>query len=75
MNTYKNLDGNSGITRYESGIDCIVVEFNYDNKYIYTYKSAGKSVVEKMKRLASAGRGLSTYISRTVREHFERKLE
>lgn len=74
MKPYKNIEGHSGVTGYEPGTDNITVEFNHHAVYRYTYKSAGKNVVEKMKRLAQAGRGLSTYISQSVREHFEKKL-
>ena len=35
--------------------------------YVYTYASAGRRHVEAMKRLARAGAGLSTYISRYIR--------
>jgi len=74
MEQYKNLAGHSGVTGYEIGAESIAVAFNHNAVYLYTYKSAGKSAVEKMKRLAKAGRGLSTYISQHVREHFEEKL-
>jgi hypothetical protein len=74
MEKYLNRDGNSGVTGYEIGTDGISVQFNHNAVYLYTYKSAGKKVIEKMKELAVAGKGLSTYISRTVRENFEKKL-
>ena len=74
MTPYQNLEGHSGVTGYELMPDSISVEFNHDTVYIYTYKSAGKKVIEKMKALAKSGRGLSTYISREVRENYDRKL-
>jgi hypothetical protein len=74
MERYKNIEGHSGVTGYEAGTNSIAVEFNHNAVYLYTNKSAGKSVVEKMKRLAKAGRGLSTYISQSVRGHFEQKI-
>tara|TARA_B100001105_G_C22298526_1_gene402748 strand:+ start:699 stop:923 length:225 start_codon:yes stop_codon:yes gene_type:complete len=74
MPRYKNLDGNSGVSAYEIGSDSIAVAFGPDDKYLYTYASAGKRIIEKMKKLAVAGRGLSTYISQTVKEKFEKKL-
>jgi len=74
MTPYQNLEGHSGVTGYELMSDGISVEFNHDTVYIYTYKSAGKKVIEKMKTLAKSGRGLSTYISREVRENYDRKL-
>ncbi|KGO87405.1 hypothetical protein Q765_06995 [Flavobacterium rivuli WB 3.3-2 = DSM 21788] len=74
MKKYLNKEGHSGVTGYEVGTAGISVEFNHDAVYLYTYKSAGKKVVERMKELAEAGRGLSTYISQTVRENFEKKV-
>lgn len=74
MKRYKNLEGHSGVTGYELNDDSIRVEFNHDTVYEYTYASAGRRIIEKMKRLANAGKGLSTYISQTVKEKFERKL-
>ena len=73
MERYKNLEGHSGVTGYEISDDSIRVEFNYDTVYEYTYASAGKRIIEKMKKLAVAGKGLSTYISQTVREKFEKR--
>jgi hypothetical protein len=73
MITYSNLSSSSGVTAFKAGKDYIVVAFA-DDVYLYTYASAGKSHIEKMKQLAEAGRGLGTYISRHVREHYEKKL-
>ena len=74
MKRYKNLEGNSGVTGYETGSDTITVEFGHSTAYLYTYASAGKQAVEKMKELALAGKGLSTYISRYVKDKYETKL-
>jgi hypothetical protein len=75
MERYKNLEGHSGVTSYGIEADGIIVEFNHDAVYRYTYFSAGKGTIDKMKRLAEAGKGLSTYISQTVRDKFEQKLK
>ena len=74
MTPYQNLEGHSGVTAYEIKPDSIAVEFNHDAVYLYTYKSAGKKVIEKMKLLAKTGRGLSTFISQEVRDNFDTKL-
>jgi hypothetical protein len=64
MRPYKSKSGkSSGVTGYISGKDHIIVQFNYSSNYKYSYKSAGRDVVETMKKLASAMQGLSTYIS------------
>ncbi len=75
MERYQNLEGHSGVTGYETGPDSIIVEFKHNARYRYTYSSAGKRVIERMKALARSGRGLSTYISKTVREKFEKQLK
>jgi hypothetical protein len=75
MERYKNLEGHSGVTAFETGSDSIAVEFNYNAIYRYTYKSAGRHVIERMKKLAKSGRGLSTYISQTVRDKFDKQLK
>lgn len=74
MKRYLNKEGHSGVTGYEIGPASISVEFNNEAIYIYTYKSAGEKVVEKMKELAAEGRGLSTFISQNVKDNFEKKL-
>ncbi|WP_294820228.1 hypothetical protein [uncultured Flavobacterium sp.] len=74
MKRYKNLEGHSGVTAYEITAEGIAVAFGRNDVYLYTYSSAGKRIIENMKKLAAEGRGLSTYISRSVREKFEKKL-
>ena len=73
MQRYRNFEGHSGVTAYEVQEDGISVEFNHDTVYLYTYASAGKHIINKMKKLAEAGKGLSTYISRTVKDKFEKR--
>lgn len=74
MPRYKNLSGSSGVRSYETGDDYIVVQFTGGDTYFYSYRRPGKLFVERMKKLAAAGKGLSTYISRRVRERYEKKL-
>ena len=70
MKKYKNLSGKSGVTAYEAGADFIKVKFTDGSVYLYTYSSAGKEIIEKMKKLAVEGKGLSTYISQKVKDKF-----
>jgi len=72
MIRYKNLEGHSGVTAYEPGPDRISVRFTDDRIYVYTYTSAGKHIIEKMKELAETGKGLSTYISRKVKDKYDK---
>jgi len=74
MKKYYDITGTSGVTSYETDDESITVEFNHEAVYRYTYASAGKPAIEKMKRLAAEGKGLSTYISTSVREKYESKL-
>lgn len=73
MKKYLNRSGNSGVTYYEIGKDYIKVLFiDMDKTYLYNYIKPGKVHVEKMKKLAVKGLGLSTYISRYVKENYYR---
>jgi hypothetical protein len=69
---YWNLSGDSGVTAYEIGGDYILIEFRTGRVYRYSHAMAGQNHVEHMKELAVAGRGLSTYISQHVRDHYDR---
>lgn len=75
MKRYRDITGTSGVTAYETGPDKICVEFNHSAIYLYTYASAGKHIIERMKKLAAEGKGLSTYISQKVKEKFESKIK
>ena len=70
----RNSSGNPGVKAYEAGPDRISIKFVDGVTYVYTNKSAGVDAIRHMKELAKSGRGLSTYISTTVREKYERKF-
>ncbi|HVL77182.1 MAG TPA: hypothetical protein VM406_14295 [Noviherbaspirillum sp.] len=74
MKRYKNLSRKSGVVAYEVGQRTIVVEFEDGGIYLYNYESAGQDKIERMKQLAEAGRGLSTFIVRHVRDAYAAKL-
>ncbi|MGD9651875.1 MAG: hypothetical protein AB7I96_02265 [Candidatus Dadabacteria bacterium] len=71
MKRYKNLSGNSGVTAYETGPDYIKVRYREGGVYLAV---TGRYNVERMKTLAEEGMGLSTFISRYVRERYAEKL-
>jgi hypothetical protein len=71
---YKNLSGHSGVVSYETTPDSITLTFANGSRYLYSGRRPGRAVVDRMKALADAGRGLSTFVSRDVREDYERKL-
>ena len=74
MQRYRNLDGASGVTAFETAGDSIKVAFINGSIYEYDYVSAGRGNIERMKRLAAEGRGLSTFISQHVHDAYARRL-
>ena len=71
MKRYKNLHGDSGVMAYELGDDYILVEFRNGMVYKYSHSRAGKYHVDVMKAMATAGEGLSGYISQHVWELYD----
>ncbi len=71
MKQYQNKSRKSGVRAYESGEDYIKVWFVHTEKpYLYNSVRPGKRIVEAMKKLATNGKGLSTYISKYVQENY-----
>lgn len=73
MERYRNIDGDSGVSAYEIGVDFIRVQFSTGATYLYTYSSAVSENIEQMKILARKGDGLNSFISTTVRKLYARK--
>tara|TARA_B110001469_G_C9555971_1_gene275765 strand:+ start:519 stop:752 length:234 start_codon:yes stop_codon:yes gene_type:complete len=75
MIPYKNLSGKSGVELYDTDADVIKIKFK-KMYYIYSYDYAtnGAEVVEEMKRMAEAGRGLSTFIAQKIKKNFATKV-
>lgn len=72
MEKYADKNRNSGIEAYKITSKSIKIKFKNSHEiYEYSYKSAGKKHVEKMKILALEGLGLNTYISKFVSDKFE----
>lgn len=69
MQSYRDIDGDSGVKAYESGRDFIKVEFEDCSIYLYTYRSSGSQHIETMKDLAVKGDGLNAYISKEKPEY------
>jgi hypothetical protein len=65
----------SGVVAYEIHDDAIDVEFANGDVYRYDTTAPGPVDVEMMKRFARAGRSLTTYISKYVKERYAAKLE
>jgi hypothetical protein len=75
MTTYKDINGDSGISKYEIDNDKIIVEFKGGSQYLYTYASAGQTHIEKMKVFAQSGDGLNSYINKNARTKYAKKLK
>lgn len=75
MEKYKNLKGDSGVQSYEIGSDFIIVHFKNDGSYVYNSEIPGSVHVEQMKKLATKGKGLSTYISTTIKKKYAEKID
>ena len=73
MESYRDIDGDSGVQAYEIGPDFIRVMFSTGAVYLYTYGSAGMQNIERMKQLARSGNGLNAFINTTVRKAYARK--
>lgn len=74
MKRYRNLDGHSGVAAYESGDGFIRIRFVNGEIYEYTAEVTGRVHVANMQKLAQAGLGLATYVSRFVHDAYARKL-
>ena len=70
MTPYLRLAGETGVTAFHIRAEAIEVRFVDGYIYTYSYAVPGRVHVEAMKLLAREGRGLSTYISRNVREKY-----
>lgn len=65
MQRYRNLNGKSGIVAFEIGDDCVKIVFRDNSKvYLYSTRKIPAEKIERMKQLATSGRGLTTFISR-----------
>ena len=73
MQTYADLNDDSGVSSYEIGASYIKVWFNRDAaSYRYSYSSAGEYNVEHMKKRALEGKGLNSYIDKNAKHDYEK---
>jgi len=63
MNTYKDINGDSGVIAYEYGDDWIRVQFKHGGIYEYRSSVIGSVHLNTMKRLADSGDGFNAYIN------------
>ena len=68
MEQYIDANGKSLVTAYETGADYIKVKFAGTGHIIkFSYRSAGKTHVDKMKAFAEKGTGLENYIEENIK--------
>ena len=73
MTRYQNRSGDSGVTAFDIGDDYIKLRFRSQRKvYVYTRSSVGAKHLKEMKRLATLGKGLSSYVNRHVHGRYDR---
>ena len=71
MTPYGGHAKQHGVLAYEIKNDSIEVEFTSGWIYHFSHVKPGALRVERMKQLAESGRGLSTFISRYVKNRYE----
>ena len=71
MQTYRDINGDSGIAAYDYGDDWIKVQFKHGGTYEYRVAKIGSTHISTMKLLADSGDGLNAYIN----THKDVKLE
>jgi hypothetical protein len=71
MRPYGGHAKSRGVIAYEVGPESIDVEFTSGWVYRFSYEKPGALRVERMKQLAESGHGLSTFISKHVKNRYE----
>jgi hypothetical protein len=75
MYPYQSSSNDAGVIAYQNGTDHIAVQFKDGTVYLYTRKSAGRSAITQMKKLAEEGAGLTTFINQHVKDRYEAKIK
>lgn len=71
MQPYSGQIRRGGVVAFEIGPDWIDVQFGSGWIYHFSYERPGQLRVERMKELALSGKGLSTFISKHVKNRFQ----
>lgn len=64
MKTYKNLDNNSNIKKYEYGDDYFKFSFENEVEWHVFDEKVGQYIINNLKQFADSGRGLDEYIKK-----------
>ncbi|MDH4330625.1 MAG: hypothetical protein OEV93_03685 [Candidatus Moranbacteria bacterium] len=78
MEPYGNVSGDSSVEAYKIGDDFIQIKFYPSTglsrtNYLFTYESAGKENVERMKEMAKEGRGLNHFAKYSMIGKYSKK--
>jgi hypothetical protein len=71
---YENFGGNSGVFAHKIDQESITIEFDDGSMYLYDVHSTSTENITEMQRLAIAGKGLNSYISRVGRKEYAEKI-
>ena len=74
MDLYADIGRKSGVRAYEIGDDYIDVMFSSGAVYRYSYRSTGVAKIEEMKRLATQGQGLNSFIKKYANKNYECRI-
>ncbi|MEK6396652.1 MAG: hypothetical protein V4734_01070 [Terriglobus sp.] len=72
---YRKVRGASGVVAYAVVDDAMHIQFRNGDVYVYTPAATGRLHLKVMKQLARAGAGLSTYVSRQVKDRYTLKYK
>ena len=75
MESYADVNDDSGIAGFEIGDNFTRVKFKDGSIYHYTYVKPGKNHVDHTRSLATSGGGLNSYINNYVRKGYEVREE
>ncbi len=73
--SYRKVRGASGVVAYAFVDDAMHIQFRNGDVYVYTPAATGRLHLKVMRQLARAGAGLSTYISRQVKNRYTLKYK
>jgi hypothetical protein len=72
---YRKVRAASGVVAYAIVDDAMHIQFQNGDVYVYTPAATGRLHLKVMKQLARAGAGLSTYVSRQIRNRYSLKYK
>ena len=72
---YRKVHAASGVVAYAFDNDAMHIQFQNGDVYVYTPAATGRLHLKVMRQLARAGAGLSTYISRQIRNRYSLKYK